>query len=105
MAAADFYDRVARISDFGALAGNGAYVPVPHDWVLGLADIENSTAAGTSQPLPATQSVDEMRTRSGRVSGHTSRTEATILNGKRARFSALPPYESSRWFESGDRNV
>ena len=32
------------------------------------------------------------------------RTASKTSSGKRIRFSRLPPYSSSRWFESGERN-
>ena len=55
-----------------------------------------------SQP-PSTQSVDEMRMKSGSSRGQTPRTARTTSRTMRVRFSKEPPYSSSRSLESGER--
>ena len=38
-----FYDELGLVSDFAQLAEPDRFVPVPDDWVVGVADIVNST--------------------------------------------------------------
>ncbi|MGI9373679.1 MAG: DUF3095 domain-containing protein [Hyphomicrobiales bacterium] len=38
-----FYENITLRRDFDQLAGDGAYVPLPDDWVLGMSDIVGST--------------------------------------------------------------
>ena len=45
MADADFYGRLAVFSDFAQLTDPERYQSVPEGWVVGLADIVQSTAA------------------------------------------------------------
>ena len=57
-----------------------------------------TTDCSRSQP-PSTQSVAEMRTRTGRSTGKASRTACATSSGRRIRFSRLPPYSSVRRFD------
>src|ERR1700681_337419 len=50
------------------------------------------------------QSLADMRTNKGYLSGQLDRTAATTSSKKRIRFSKLPPYLSLRWLDRGDRN-
>ena len=61
------------------------------------------TDADASAP-PSTQSEAETRIQTGLLAGNAARTASNTSRGKRIRFSRLPPYLSSRLFESGDRN-
>ncbi len=63
----------------------------------------SSTDCSMSQP-PSTQSVAEIRTNSGTSSGIWLRSLVATYRSKRILFSRLPPYWSSRWLVSGDRN-
>ena len=39
-----FYDTLERTAEFDALAGESAYQPLPDDWLVGTADIRDSSA-------------------------------------------------------------
>ena len=41
----DFYETIPRLDRFETVGQTGQYVPLPGDWCIGVADIENSTAA------------------------------------------------------------
>ncbi|NNK16512.1 MAG: DUF3095 domain-containing protein [Sulfitobacter sp.] len=38
-----FYDRLPRVDSFGALTGSAMFKPLPDDWWIGVADIQDST--------------------------------------------------------------
>lgn len=43
MPSEDFYDQIAPVSEFGALMSIDRFTPLPDDWLVGVADIVNST--------------------------------------------------------------
>jgi Protein of unknown function (DUF3095) len=50
---ADFYSRIEVFRGFGRLMDPALYVPVPEDWIIGTADVVNSTAAIAGQRYKA----------------------------------------------------
>ena len=54
---------------------------------------------------PGAQSVAEMRTDIGFLSGHAFRHALKTSSGKRMRFSMLPPYSSLRRLVSGEMKL
>ncbi|WP_121061655.1 DUF3095 domain-containing protein [Chachezhania antarctica] len=84
-----FYDRVPKVSDFDSLADPAAYVALPDDWVLGLADIENSTAAIEAGRYKTVNMVGAAVI-SAQVNAHGSLAFPFVFGGDGAGF-AVPP--------------
>ena len=63
-----------------------------------------ATASALVTP-PSCQSVAEMRTEIGFVSGQAARIARQTSTGQRSRFSSEPPYSSVRWLLTGVRKL
>ena len=64
-----------------------------------------ATASSPASRRRRAQSVAEMRTDIGFVSGHAARIAAKTSSGNRSRFSSDPPYSSVRWLLTGVRKL
>jgi hypothetical protein len=85
----------------------GTVCPVEQSIMSQPASLSIRVAAIRSSPLrpPGAQSVAEMRTDMGFVSGHAARQARKTSSGNFIRFSIGPPYASLRWFVSGEMKL